>query len=56
VSEPYDAAAGQFHNAEAVRKTVNRQKRAQSQLAVVMSGVESGSERLDRDAATPHRR
>jgi hypothetical protein len=56
VSEPYDAAAEQFHDAEAVRKIVNRQKRAQGQLAAVMSGVESGSDRLDRDAAMPHRR
>jgi DNA-binding FrmR family transcriptional regulator len=47
LSEPDDSAAGQLHDAEAVRKIANRLKRAQGQLAAVISGVESGSDCRD---------
>lgn len=42
-----DAAPGQLHDAEAVRKVANRLKRAQGQLAAVIAAVENGGDCRD---------
>lgn len=47
MSDATDVAEGRLHDAAAVRKIANRLKRAQGQLAAVITAVETGSDCRD---------